>query len=226
MSIASSLTIAQPNPDGSLPVPAAPDAAANAAAEALQREAQLEALQAQVAQLQEILAKPLTEILAEHDKASEAAAAWDSFGAMWMLSQRAMRRVAMDLAAQQGVSEQEVVARALAYANQVLNVEDEDLGGTVAPAQLAHIARHKAFLRKRVSVGPNCRAHTPDFSAPAGRVPQSPGKSFSASASSIQAFTPGSSRTRCYVGGDVRAERAERTCAGACTRGQSRRRPR
>ena len=105
MSIASSLTIAQPNPDGSLPVPAAPDAAANAAAEALQREAQLEALQAQVAQLQEILAKPLTEILAGHDKAKEAAAAWDSFGAMWMLSQRAMRRVAMDLAAQQGVSE-------------------------------------------------------------------------------------------------------------------------
>ena len=46
MSIASSLTIAQPNPDGSLPVPAAPDAAANAAAEALQREAQLEALHA------------------------------------------------------------------------------------------------------------------------------------------------------------------------------------
>ena len=109
----------------------------------------MEALQAQVAQLQEILAKPLTEILAEHDKAKEAAAAWDSFGAMWMLSQRAMRRVAMDLAAQQGVSEQEVVARALAYANQVLNVEDEDLGGTVAPAQLAHIARHKAFLRKQ-----------------------------------------------------------------------------
>ena len=149
MSIVSSLTIAQPNPDGSLPVPAAPDAAANAAAEALQREAQLEALQAQLAQLQEILAKPLTEILAEHDKAKEAAAAWDSFGAMWMLSQRAMRRVAMDLAAQQGVSEQEVVARALAYANQVLNVEDEDLGGTVAPAQLAHIARNKAFLRKQ-----------------------------------------------------------------------------
>ena len=47
------------------------------------------------------------------------------------------------------MSEQEVVARALAYANQVLNVEDEDLGGTVAPAQLAHIARHKAFLRKQ-----------------------------------------------------------------------------
>ena len=72
MSIASSLTIAQPNPDGSLPVPAAPDAAANAAAEALQREAQLEALQAQVAQLQEILAKPLTEILAEQQAIADA----------------------------------------------------------------------------------------------------------------------------------------------------------
>ena len=149
MSLASSLTIAQPNPDGSVPVPAAPDAAANAAAEALQRQAQLEALQAQVDGLQEILAKPLSDILAEHGKAQEAAAAWDSFGAMWMLSQRAMRRVAMDLAATQGVSEEDVVARAMAYANQVLNVEDEDLGGSVAPAQLAHIARHKAFLRKQ-----------------------------------------------------------------------------
>ena len=149
MSLSSELTIAQLNPDGSVPVPQAPDAAANAAAEALQREAQLEALKAQVEGLQEILAKPLSDILAEHDKFTEMAAAWDSFGAMWMLSQRAMRRVAMDLAAAQGVGEDDVVARALAYANQVLNVEDEDLGGTVAPAQLAHIARHKAFLRKQ-----------------------------------------------------------------------------
>ena len=143
------LTIAQLNPDGSVPVPQAPDAAANAAAEALQREAQFEALQAKVEGLQEILAKPLADILAEHDKFKEVAAAWDSFGAMWMLSQRAMRRVAMDLAATQGVSEEEVVARAMAYANQVLNTEDEDLGSTIAPAQLAHIARHKAFLRKQ-----------------------------------------------------------------------------
>ena len=149
MSLSSDLTIAQLNPDGSVPVPTAPDAAANAAAEALQREAQFEALKAKVEGLQEILARPLNDILAEHDKVKEVAAAWDSFGAMWMLSQRAMRRVAMDLAATQGVSEEEVVARAMAYANQVLNTEDEDLGGSIAPAQLAHIARHKAFLRKQ-----------------------------------------------------------------------------
>ena len=149
MSLSSDLTIAQLNPDGSVPVPQAPDAAANAAAEALQREAQFEALKAQVEGLQEMLAKPLNDILAELDKFKEMAAAWDSFGAMWMLSQRAMRRVAMDLAATQGVSEEEVVARALAYANQVLNPEEEDLGGTIAPAQLVHIARHKAFLRKQ-----------------------------------------------------------------------------
>ncbi len=153
MSLSSDLTIAQLNPDGSVPVPTAPDAAANAAAEALQREAQFEALKAKVEGLQEILAKPLADILAEHDKARDAAAAWDSFGAMWMLSQRAMRRVAMDLAAPRGGSEEEVVARAMAYANQVLNVEDEDLGGSVAPAQLAHIARHRAFLRKQFRQG-------------------------------------------------------------------------
>ncbi|MHB1410736.1 MAG: hypothetical protein ACYCXC_14225, partial [Acidovorax defluvii] len=102
---------------------------------------------------QEILAKPLNEILADRDKFKEAMAAWDAFGAMWMLSQRAMKRVALDLAAEQGVSDEDVVARALAYANQVLNVEEEDLGGTIAAAQLAHIARHKAFLRKQFRQG-------------------------------------------------------------------------
>ena len=129
MSLSSDLTIAQLNPDGSVPVPAAPDAAANAAAEALQREAQFEALKAQVDALQEVLAKPLSEILADRDKFKEAAAAWDAFGAMWMLSQRAMKRVALDLAAQQGVSDEEVVARALAHANLVDQFPDVANGG-------------------------------------------------------------------------------------------------
>ena len=132
-----------------MPVPEAPDAQAQAAAAALEREAQLETLQEQMEALQEVLAKPLKDILAEHAHSQKTAAAWEAFGAMWMLSQRAMRRVAMELAAQQGVSEDEVVARALRYANAVLNTEDEDLGGTLAPAQLAHIARHKPMLRKQ-----------------------------------------------------------------------------
>ena len=153
MSLSSDLTIAQLNPDGSVPVPTAPDAAANAAAAALQREMQFEALQAKVDDLQEILAKPLNEILADHDKFKEAAAAWDAFGAMWMLSQRAMRRVALDLAAPQGVSEQEVVARAMQYANEVLNGDGVDLGGSIAPAQMAHIARHRPYLRKQFRQG-------------------------------------------------------------------------
>ena len=149
MSLLDALTIAQLNPDGSVPMPQAPDAQANAAAEALAREAQFEALQTQMAELQEILAKPLKDILVDHDKLQKNAAAWDAHAAMWMLGQRAMRRVAMDLAAQQGVSEAEVVQRAMDYATAVLNVEDEDLGGSVAPAQLAHIDRHKPFLRKQ-----------------------------------------------------------------------------
>ncbi|MBF6631308.1 MAG: hypothetical protein ITG01_09215 [Comamonas sp.] len=149
MSILSSLTIAQLNPDGSVPVPDAPDTQANAAAAALEREAQFEAMQAQLQDLQEILAKPLKDILAEHEQLKKHAATWDAYAAMWMLGQRAMRRVAMDLAAQQGVSEAEVVQRAMTYATHVLNVEDEDLGGSVASAQLAHIARHKPFLRQQ-----------------------------------------------------------------------------
>ncbi|MEG0411966.1 MAG: hypothetical protein RR584_03780 [Comamonas sp.] len=153
MSIADALTIAQMNPDGSVPVPEAPDAQANAAAAALQREAQLEALQAQMADLQEVLSKPLSEILADHERFKKAAAAWDAFGAMWMLSQRAMRRVALDLAEQQGVSEADVVARAMAYGNDVLNGEDVNLNGSIAPAQMAHIARHKLFLRNQFRQG-------------------------------------------------------------------------
>ena len=153
MSIASSLTITQLNPDGSVPVPTAPDAAVDAAAGALQREAQFEALKAQVNDLQEVLAKPLNEILAEHDKALESAAAWDAYGAQWLLAQRAMRRVALDLAAAQGLDEAAVVARAMAYANAVLNTEEEDLAGSIAPQQLAHIARHKAYLRRQFRQG-------------------------------------------------------------------------
>ena len=112
---------------------------------------QSEAMAEQLEALNELLAKPLNEILAERDRFKEAAAAWDAFGAMWMLSQRAMKRVALDLAAQQGVGEQDVVDRALAHANAVLNGDGIDLGGTLAEAQLAHIARHRATLRKQFS---------------------------------------------------------------------------
>ena len=147
-----SLTIAQPNPDGSLPVPAAAGASA-ASATAAQWQERAEDLQTQIDGLQAILAKPLNEILADREKAQDAAAAWDSFGAMWMLSQRAMRRVALDLAAQLGVSESEVVARAMQHANEVLNGDGVDLGGTLAAAQLEHIARHRALLRKQFRQG-------------------------------------------------------------------------
>ncbi|BEP51247.1 hypothetical protein [Variovorax sp. V116] len=113
-----------------------------------------EALTEKIDALDAVLAKPLAEILAEREKADEAALAWDRFGAMWMLSQRAMRRVALDLAAQLGLSEEEVVARAMTHANAVLNGADEvDLGGTIAPAQLQHIARHRNFLRNQFRNG-------------------------------------------------------------------------
>ena len=137
------IAIAHLNPDGTVPLP--PTSA--------QLEARVEALQEQIDVLQEILAKPLSEILADTEKSQEAAAAWDSFGAMWMLSQRAMRRVALDLAVQQGVSEAEVVARAMALANDVLNGDGVDLGGTIAAPQMAHIARHKPYLRKQFRQG-------------------------------------------------------------------------
>ena len=140
---AAPITIVQMNPDGTVPLP--PTSA--------QLEERVEALQAQLADLKEVLDKPLSEILADTDKSREAAAAWDAFGAMWMLSQRAMRRVALDLAAQQGVGEAEVVARAMALANEVLNGDGVDLGGTIAAPQMEHIARHKPFLRKQFRQG-------------------------------------------------------------------------
>ena len=152
MSPSPTITIVQPNLDGSLPIPTpvAPHAAEAAAAQLQER---AEALQEQMDGLQALLAKPLNEILEDREKALEAASAWDAFGAMWLLSQRAMRRVAMDLAAQQGVSEADVVARAMVHANAVLNTEDETLGGSIAPAQMAHIARHRPYLRKQFRQG-------------------------------------------------------------------------
>ena len=108
-----------------------------------------DALSAKLDALNELLAKPLNEILAERDGFKEAAAAWDAFGAMWVLSQRAMKRVALDLAVQQGIGPDEVVARALAHANEVLNGDAVDLEGTIAEAQMEHIGRHRAFLRKQ-----------------------------------------------------------------------------
>ena len=148
----SRITIVQPNLDGSLPIPAPPEPSAADQAQAQLRQ-QTEALQERLQDLQELLNKPLSVILAERDKALEAAAAWDAFGAQWLLAQRAMRRVALELAAEQGLDEAAVVARAMAHANAVLNSEDEDLGGSIAPAQLAHIARHKAYLRKQFRQG-------------------------------------------------------------------------
>ena len=129
----------------SLTVAASPPPEGSAA----QWQERAESLQQRVDGLQDILAKPLSEILADREKSQEAAAAWESFGAMWMLSQRAMRRVAVDLATAQGVSEAEVVARAMRHANEVLNGDGETLGGTIAEAQMAHIERHKPFLRKQ-----------------------------------------------------------------------------
>ncbi|MGJ7521498.1 hypothetical protein ACSFA0_13485 [Variovorax sp. LT1P1] len=148
MSLTDQLQIPRPGADGSFaaPVPPPADSAADALREARERHA---ALSEQLDAVNELLAKPLNEILAERERFKEAAAAWDAFGAMWMLSQRAMKRVALDLAAQVGVSEDEVVARALVQANAVLNGDGVDLGGLVAEAQLAHIERHKPFLRKQ-----------------------------------------------------------------------------
>ncbi|WP_036594341.1 hypothetical protein [Ottowia thiooxydans] len=127
------------NADEAVPVPPTSE----------QLEVRVEELQEQLEGLQAILAKPLNEILADTDKSKEAAAAWDAYSAMWMLSQRAMRRVALDLAEQQGVSEAEVVARAMTFANEVLNGDGVDLGGTIAAPHMEHIARHKPFLRKQ-----------------------------------------------------------------------------
>lgn len=144
------ITIVQPRADGSLPIPAGKPAQEPSAHDL---QAHAEALQDQLADMQALLAKPLNEILDDREKALQAAAAWDVFGAMWMLSQRAMRRVAVDLAGQQGVSEADVVARAMRVANEVLNGDENNLDGTIAPAQMAHIARHRAALRKQFRQG-------------------------------------------------------------------------
>lgn len=155
MSLLDSLQIPASDANGHFGLPAGAGAHANsvdrqvADAALLEAGARNEALSEKLDVLNELLAKPLSEILAERDRFKEAAAAWDAFGAMWVLSQRAMKRVALDLAAEQGISPDDVVARALAHANEVLNGDEVDLGGTIAGAQMEHIGRHRAFLRKQ-----------------------------------------------------------------------------
>jgi hypothetical protein len=111
---------------------------------------------------------------------------------MWVLSQRAMRRVAMDLAAQQGVSEAEVVARAMRYANEVLNGDGRETWAAPSPRRnwrtLPGTGRICASSFGR---GEAQRASAPRYGSSNSR------KSCSASAPSIQALTPGSARTRC-----------------------------
>lgn len=143
MALSDTLHITTKAPDASFAGASTAEGAREAA------EARNAELSEQLETLNEILAKPLNEILADRDRFKESVAAWDAFGAMWMLSQRAMKSVALELAAQQGISEQEVVARAMARANEVLNGDEVDLGGTIAAPQMAHIARHKPFLRKQ-----------------------------------------------------------------------------
>lgn len=143
MTLIDKLQIAAARPDGSFAPPADPTDALREAA------ARQEELQERLDAVNELLAKPLDQILAERDKFKEAAAAWDAFGAMWVLSQRAMKKVALDLATPQGIGEDEVVARALKLANDVLNGDGVDLDGTIAEAQMAHIARHRALLRRQ-----------------------------------------------------------------------------
>ncbi|MDD2547120.1 MAG: hypothetical protein PHI55_12695, partial [Burkholderiaceae bacterium] len=74
MSTVPPIAIVQMNPDGSLPIPPAEHAADAAPAPPWQ--ARAEGLQEQVDALQAILAKPLSEILADREKSQEAAAAW------------------------------------------------------------------------------------------------------------------------------------------------------
>jgi len=155
MSLLDSLQIPAPDANGHFGLPAGAKAHVDSVERQVADTALLEAgakndaLVEKLDVLNELLAKPLNEILAERDRFKEAAAAWDAFGAMWVLSQRAMKRVALDLGAQLGVSPEDVVACALAHANDVLNGDAVDLDGTIAQAQMEHIARHKAFLRKQ-----------------------------------------------------------------------------
>jgi len=148
MSLSDHLQIPSANADGSF----APPVAVDAEEKLREATARYDALREQLDAVNELLAKPLDQILAERDQANKAAAAWDAFGAKWMLAQRAMKRVALDLAAAQGVTEEEVVARALVHANAVLNGDGENLGGTIADAQLEHIARHRSLLRQQFRV--------------------------------------------------------------------------
>lgn len=92
----------------------------------------------------EMLARPLLEILDENANLKKAYEEQQSLIALWMSRQRAMKKVALDLAANQSIKEEVVVEKA--QENIIKIADGDDLNGLIDSAAKSYFLRHKNYI--------------------------------------------------------------------------------
>lgn len=108
----------------------------------------IEHLYKDVHQQNKILAKPLKELLTEYELLKKSNEEQQAIIVMWMLSQRAMKCVAFDLANSLGFSTTEVSDRAIDCANKILK-DKNSFNGTILDPNMELFEKHKDFLLEK-----------------------------------------------------------------------------
>ncbi len=95
--------------------------------------------------IKEILARPLQEIIQENADLKIKVKEKDQLLAMWLLRQRAMKKVALEFAKKSGKGNEEVVSLARQMARLILT-EKNDLDGIVIEESMKFLQDHKDYL--------------------------------------------------------------------------------
>lgn len=98
----------------------------------------------------ELLAKPLGQILEENANYKKAYEEQQQLIALWMLRQRAMKKVAVDLAKENNISEQEIVNKSVELQKNVLTSENGQ-ENIVSPQQMQYFEQHRKFLLREIN---------------------------------------------------------------------------
>lgn len=97
----------------------------------------------------ELLAKPLGDILQENADYKKAYEEQQALIAMWMLRQRAMKKVAFDLAKKLNIGEENIIDSAKNLASRVIE-KNEDLEGTISSSNMQFFQKHKDYLLREM----------------------------------------------------------------------------
>lgn len=95
----------------------------------------------------ELLAKPLGEILQENANYKKAYEEQQELIAIWMLKQRSMKKVAMDLGKELNVSEEDIINKSMSQQLAVVENND-DLEGIIPNTDMQFFQKHKDYILK------------------------------------------------------------------------------